>query len=108
MSSKESIIKSLYEATTGRKLGQKNLSMGTYDERTGTYYCGEDANIPFYIPEDAKRYIASRHFDYMHQKVNSDNKPLSESELRDNQIRAEALEKLMKKFGIPVADYSKR
>lgn len=108
MSDKRSLILTLYEAVHGKQMSQtSDTRQGTYDPKTRSYYCGEDAPLMnFYLSEDVKRYMQSRHFDYVHRKTNAQNKPLTPEELQINAYKAEALHQLMIKFKIPVADYS--
>lgn len=108
MARRGSIIKDLYEAVYGKQVSQTpDTRQGTFDPRSGSYYCGEKATmLNIYMTEDAKRYIQSRYFDYMHQKVDRHNKLLSQEQIEINRHKADALLELMDKFGIPVADFS--
>lgn len=103
-----SLIKDLYEAVTGRQVTQTpDTRQGTFDPKSGSYYCGVNANMPnIYITEDVKSYIQSRYFDYMHEKVDRHNRPLSQEQIEINRYKADALLDLMDKFNIPVADFS--
>lgn len=91
---------------TGKNYQNTDITLnGKYDPTTGTYYCGKNVSINSCMSPDAKRYIASRYYDYTSELANND-RMLTAEELHDNKCKAEAILQLMKKFDIPVSDYS--
>lgn len=105
--SRDETVNALYESITGRRANEReDTYIGRYDQDTGTYYCGVDAQIDHNRLEDIKRYIASRYYDYMYVRTDKNGVSYPPEVIAQNAIKGEALKNLMDKFNIPVSNFN--